>query len=302
MKNYIIALFAILGIAWAETAVQAQELDCTVQINSEQVQTQEKQVFDDMQRALQQFMNTTKWTDEEFEEEEKIKCDMLITLGKGNSITNFTATVQVKSLRPIYGTDYESPMLNFFDNNWVFTYNIGDPLIFAENTYSTELTSLMAFYAYIIIGMDFDTFSKQGGSPYYERARNIVNNSQNNGGKGWSNIGGDTRDRYWLSENLNSPQFEPFRDALYTYHRLVMDNFTEKEEEGREKLLTVLEDIAQVQSLQPTSVTLNAFFDAKAQELAQIFSRGDMEVRQAAVDILMKLDPTNSNVYRKVAR
>lgn len=301
-KQSIIMAMTLFSGLLAVTQVQAQELNCTLQINADQVQTQEQQIFSDMQQALQQFMNTTKWTDTEFEEEEKIKCDILITLDKGTSITDFNARVQVKSLRPVYGTDYETPILSFFDNNWSFRYTVGQPLIFAENTYSTELTSLMAFYAYIIIGLDFDTFSEKGGDPYFERALNIVNNSQNNGGKGWSGIGGDVRDRYWLSENLNSPQFEDFRKGLYTYHRLAMDNLTDDMEGGRTKILEVLQNIKEVQETQPTSVTLNSFFDAKSQELAQIFSRGDEAIQQQAVDLLIRLDPTNSNIYRKILR
>lgn len=273
-----------------------------MRINSDRVQTQEKQVFDDMQKAIQQFMNTTKWTETEFEEHEKIKCDVLITMDEGNSITNFGATVQIKSLRPVYGTEYESPILTFFDNKWGFTYTLGQPLIFSENTYSTELTSLLAFYAYIVIGLDFDTFSPQGGDPYFERALNIVNNSQTNGGRGWTSIGGDTRDRYWLSENLNSPQFEDFRAGLYEYHRLAMDVFAKDNDLARKQILEVLTKMKGVRDLQPTSVTINAFFDAKAQELANIYSRGDEEVRAQAVEILLLLDPTNSNLYRKAVK
>jgi hypothetical protein len=299
MKAFLLAISCLFALA---TTARAQELRCNVQINSDQVQTQEKQIFEDMQQAIQRFMNTTKWTDEEFEEHEKIKCDVLITLDKGNSITNFSARVQIKSMRPIYGTSYETPVLTFFDNNWNFAYTVGQPLIFSENTYSTELTSLLAFYAYAIIALDFDTFSSKGGSPYYERMLNIVNNSQGNGGRGWASIGGDTRDRYWLSENLNSPQFEPFRLGLYTYHRKAMDYMADNADLAREQVLQVLLQVKAVRDVQPTAVTINAFFDAKAQELAQLFSQGDEAVRQEAVALLLELDPTNSTLYRKALK
>ena len=297
MKNiFLLLVFAL----FLPISMYAQELECNIQINSDQVQTQEQQVFTDMQNAIQQFMNTTKWTDEEFEEHERIKCDILITLNKGTSITNFGAVVQIKSIRPVYGTTYESPVINFFDNKWAFTYAPSQPLIFSENTYSTELTSLLAYYAYMIIAIDFDSFSEKGGSPYYQRALNILNNSQTGGRPGWSAIGGDTRDRYWLITNLNSPQFEDFRKAIYKYHRLALDTMTENPEEARKEVLEVLQLIKKVRDQQPTSVTINAFFDAKSVEIANLFTQADEATRAKAVELLVQLDPANSAMYRKL--
>jgi hypothetical protein len=301
MKFFLVNGFAVVLLLWVFPAM-GQELNCNLLLNDERVQSQERQVFRDMQTAISQFMNTTKWTREEFREEERIKCNILITLRKSSTINNFQADVQVQSIRPVYGTDYETPILNYLDTKWSFTYAIDQPLIFAENTFTTELTSLLAFYAYIIIGLDFDTFSMLGGGPYYERALNIVNNSlQANNGPGWNPVG-DSRDRYWLSENLNSPQFIEFREGLYEYHRLALDEFDNDQDEARKKILLVLEKMERVRNLVPGSIVLNAFFDAKAPELIHIFSQGNMETRNRAIEILTRIDPTNTGNYRKALR
>jgi hypothetical protein len=279
---------------------KSQELLCNVKVNGERVQTQERQVFDEMEKAIQQFLNTTKWTELEVREEEKIKCDILITLERGTSITDFGAQVQIKSMRPVYGSDYDSPLLSFFDRNWKFSYSPSQPLIFSDNVYTSELTSLLAFYAYIIIALDADSFAMQGGTPYIDKAFNILNNAQATGGPGWRGVGGDTRDRYWLMENLNSPQFGDFRSGLYEYHRLGLDILTENPDQVRTDLLQILQRIKEVRDLQPTSVTINSFFDAKAAELANLYAQGDEAIRQQAMELLMQLDPTNSNIYRKI--
>jgi hypothetical protein len=302
MQNKLSLLLVFFLVGFGNLELLAQELNCTIKINGDQVQTQERQVFTEMETAIQAFMNNTKWTEDEFTENEKIKCDILITLNKGNSITNFGAIVQIKSIRPIYGTNYDSPVLNFFDNNWVFTFAPSQPLIFAENSYSTELTSLLAYYAYLVIAMDYDTFSEKGGQPYYERALNIMNNAQTGGGKGWNGIGGDIRDRYWLVTNLRSPQFEPYRLSLYNYHRKALDFLVEKPLESREIALASLEKIKTVRDQQPTSVTLNAFFDAKSMELTNLFLQADQDTRTKASELLIQLDPTNAGVYRKLAK
>ncbi len=282
----------------------AQELSCNVIVNGERVQTQERQVFDKLQQAISDFINNTKWTKDKFREEEKIKCNMLVTLKKDTDVAAgvFAADVQIQYSRPVFGTDYESPILNYLDAKWAFKYNASDPLIFQENTFTSELTSLLAYYAYIIIGLDYDTFAQNGGSPYYERALNILQNTaQQSGGSGWGAFS-DTRDRYWLIENLISPQFTPFREALYDYHRLGMDNFGNAQEPSRQAILEALKKIETVVAVKPMSVTVNTFFNAKSGELAEVFSRGDMGVRLNAVELLSKIDPTNASKYKKVLK
>lgn len=279
----------------------SQELDCNVIINSERVQTQERQIFERMQAAISAFLNNTKWTDDEFNEEERIKCNLLINLKAESTIKQFAADAQIQSVRPVFGTEYETPIFNFNDSKWVFQYNASDPLIFQENTFTTPLTSLLAYYAYIIIALDYDSFSLKGGSPYLERALNILNNTQDSGGPGW-NAFGDTRDRYWIVENFNDPQFEPYRTAMYNYHLKAMDTFNSSPDEARRVILSVLENLKKVNQLKPLSVLINNFFDAKGKELKNIFSEGDIETRNKAVEIMIELDPINSSDYRKILK
>ncbi len=297
-KLLYISLFLLHSTIWE---LSAQELNCNVIINSERVQTQERQIFESMQTAIENFMNNTRWTDQEFEEHERIQCNLLINLRSESTITQFAADTQIQSVRPVYGTDYETPIFNFNDSKWIFPYNASDPLIFQENAFTTPLTSLLAYYAYIIIALDYDSFSPKGGNPYLERALNILNNTQDQGGPGW-NAFGDTRDRYWIIENLNSPQFEPFRQAFYRYHLDALDVFEKDPEQARTIILEVLEEIAKVNEAKPLSVMINNFFDAKGEELRNIFSRGDMALRTEAVEIMTELDPIQSSEYRKILK
>jgi hypothetical protein len=280
----------------------AQELRCNVIVNDQQVQTQERQIITQMRDAISQFMNTTEWTTDKYREVERIKCNILITLGGDSDVSQgrYTATVQIQSSRPIYGADIESPILTFFDRSFSFEYQPSQPLIFAENAYTTNLTAMLAYYAYVILAFDYDSFSNLGGSPILQRILNILNNSQQANFPGWTSA--DVRNRYWLSENLNNPQFNPFREGLYQYHRLAMDNFAKDPEGSRKKIVEVLLKLKQVNQVRPNAIVLNAFFDSKADELLNIFSEGDPSVIKQAVEILVTIDPTNASKYRTLIK
>lgn len=297
-KFTFLSLFFIFSSIYAN----AQELRCNVIINDQQVQTQERQIITGMKDAISQFMNTREWTNDKYREFERIKCNILITLGGDSDVSQgrYTATVQIQSSRPIYGTDYESPLLTFFDRNFAFEYQPSQPMIFTENAYTTNLTSMLAYYAYVILALDYDSFANQGGNPILQRILNILNNSQQANYPGWNS--GDSRNRYWLSENLNNPLFMPFREGLYQYHRLAMDTFGKNPEEARKKILEVLQKLKQVNQVRPASVTINAFFDSKADELVSIFSEGNPATIKQAVDLLIVIDPTNATKYRTLIK
>lgn len=297
-KFPILFLFFIFCFIYAN----AQELSCNVMINDQQVQTQERQIITGMKDAISQFMNTREWTNDKYREFERIKCNIFITLGGDSDVSQgrYTATVQIQSSRPIYGTDYESPLLTFFDRNFAFEYQPSQPMIFTENAYTTNLTSMLAYYAYVILALDHDSFANQGGNPILQRILNILNNSQQANFPGWNS--GDSRNRYWLSENLNNPLFTPFREGLYQYHRLAMDAFGKNPEEARKKILDVLQKLKQVNQVRPASVTINAFFDSKADELVNIFSEGNPATIKQAVDLLIVIDPTNATKYRTLIK
>ena len=220
-----------------------QELACVVLVNDKRVQTQERQVFRDLEVAISNFMNNREWTDDIFKDEEKIKCNIYITL-KEKSVSQpfFEATVQIQSQRPVYGTDFNTQLLDFIDNKWKFEYSISQPIIYSENSFTNELTALLSFYAYIIIGIDYDTFSPNGGSPYFDKAFNIMSNAPQTSKSGWSSFG-NTRDRYWLIANLNDIKFRPFRKALYIYHLQGMDIINEDNQKGKLKILEALQEI-----------------------------------------------------------
>ena len=297
-KFFFLFVFFLFKFIYAD----AQELRCNVIINDQQVQTQERQIITGMKDAISQFMNTKEWTVDKFREFERIKCNILITLGGDSDVSQgrYTATVQIQSSRPIYGTDYESPLLTFFDRNFSFEYQPSQPLIFTENAYTTNLTAMLAYYAYVILALDYDSFANQGGSPILQRILNILNNSQQANYPGWNS--GDSRNRYWLSENLNNPQFLPYREGLYQYHRLAMDTFGKNPEEARKKIVEVLQKLKQVNQVRPASVIINAFFDSKADELVSIFSEGNPATIKQAVDLLLAIDPTNATKYRALIK
>ena len=209
----------------------AQELNCRVIVNAQQVQTTERAVFAEMETEFAQFLNTTKWTPDDFEEEEVIKCNLVITISDMPSIGVFQASVQVLSSRPVYGTGYESVVMNFADRNWDFEYVQSQPLRFNENTFTDNITSMLAYYAYMIIGYDYDTFSELGGTPHYERAFRIVNNAQQSNYPGWQQFN-SVRNRYWLIENIQNPQLELEKRSTTT---IAMDSISWRKIENRQK-------------------------------------------------------------------
>jgi hypothetical protein len=279
----------------------AQELRCRVTVDARQAQISDRSIFKDMEKAMSDFMNTRKWTNDKFTAEERINCSITVTITRSPAIGFYEGTAQVQATRPIYGTNMESFVLNYVDRQWQFQFNQSSPLdVFNENIYNANLTSLLAYYAYIIIGTDYDSFAKFGGTPFFQQAFTIANNAQQgvqNGEKGWQAFD-DTRNRYWLIENLQNQQMQVLRENNYVYHRVVLDNFREKPDEGRVKVVEVLQKMKQVNQIRPAAVLSNTFFDTKADELINLFSQGDPQQRQQAYNLLAELDPTNTDRYK----
>lgn len=277
----------------------AQELNCLVTINATQVQTSDRGIFKDMKVAIEQFMNGRKWTNDPYKNHEKINCSLLITITKMPSIGSFSATVQVQSARPVFNSNYSTLLLNFADRDWEFEYIESLPLEYNDNTYTANLTSMLAFYAYIIIGMDYDSFSDLGGTPYFQRALMVVNNAQQANRPGWQQLGSN-RNRYWLIENINNPQFLDIRKALYTYHRLGLDTFSKDPDQARIAILNCLKDVKKARDINPNAIIIISFMDAKSKELANVFSEGNIQVRREAYDVITSIDPTNNASYEKI--
>jgi hypothetical protein len=279
--------------------VFSQELNCNVEINSERIQTSDRLIFEDMERSFEDFLNNKKWTSDQFNVEERINCNLLITMDRNPSVGNFEATVQIQAARPIYNSNYETILLNFADRDWVFQYFESQPLQFADNLINDNLTAMLAFYAYIILTLDYDSFSPEGGTEYLEKAWNIIQNAQQSGASGWQQFESN-RNRYWLAENLLSPQLKDIRELNYNYHRLALDEFIDKPDEARKVILEGLKKIQAMNKARPNSVIIISFFDAKSDELARIFSQGNMAIRRQAYDIAVELDPTQAEKYKSM--
>lgn len=277
----------------------SQELNCTVTINSTQITTSDRGIFRDMKTAVEQFMNSRKWSGESYKNYEKINCNMLITITKMPAIGNFSASVQIQAARPVFNTNYSSLIFNFADRDWEFEYIESLPLEFNDNTYTTNLTSLLALYAYVMIGVDSDTFSELGGSPYFQKALAVVNNAQQANRPGWQPLNSN-RSRYWIVENYNNGQMVDMRKAIYAYHRLGLDTFDKDPDKSREVILKGLRDVKKVRDINPTSILVVSFFDAKSKELANIFSSGNIQIRREAYDIITAIDPSNRAAYDKM--
>ncbi|GIV37531.1 MAG: DUF4835 domain-containing protein [Cyclobacteriaceae bacterium] len=297
MRNLIvlIALFTPLVLV-------AQELNCVVTINvGPRVRTTDQAVFRDMKNAFQQFLNSRKWTSDTYAPHERINCSLLININDMPAIGVFNASVQVQAARPVYNTTYTSLIFNFADREWDFEYVESQPLEYNDNTFTSNLTSLLAFYAYMIIGIDNDTFSELGGNAQFQRALQVVNNAQGSNRNGWQPTGSN-RNRYWLVENYINPQFTEIRRAMYRYHRLGMDTFEQDPENSRRIILDCLKSIKKARDINPNAIIVISFFDAKTRELANIFSDGQLPVRREAYDLIVSMDPSNQAGYEKIIR
>jgi hypothetical protein len=295
-RSFILLLLILVGLFKAN----AQELNCKVVINADKVQTMERQVFSDMQTAFTRFLNTRRWTNDQFKAEERINCTLILNFNPTSSLGLYNASAQIQSSRPVYGTSYNTVLFNFLDKNFEFEYVQSQPLDYNDNGNFTHLTAMLAFYAYVIIGLDYDSFSKMGGNPYFQKALNVVNNAQQFNTAGWAGFDGNQRNRYWVSENLSNQQFIPLREGMYTYHRLALDDFQKDPEKSRTQIIDILNKIKVVKKQKPNSVLINAFFDAKMDELIKIFSEASPQLKQQAYTLLSDLDPTNTDKYKKL--
>lgn len=300
MRKALILLFLIVLSA----GLRAQELDCRVIVNSERAQTTERDIFRDMEKAFAQFLNERQWTNDAFEPREKIKCQLIIGIDAVNSATSFSATVQVQSVRPVFNTNLETSLLsltqNYADKDWQFEYSESQPLDFNENIFSSNITSILAYYAYMIIGLDYDSFSRLGGNPYFEKAMQIAMTAQQSNRTGWQQFVSPPRNRYWLIENMMNPQLRPVREAVYEYHRLSLDLFLDDADESRKVALEALKKIQKANSTRPNSFLVTLFFYSKSSEISNLFSEGDLGIRREAYTLLTELDPTNTDKYRKI--
>lgn len=277
----------------------SQELNCTVEILTQQVQS-DKTVFEKMQKSVYEFMNNTKWTGDEFGNEERIECSILINISERIGSDEFKATMQIQSRRPVFGSSYATTILNHNDNDIQFKYAQFDQLTFSESTYQSEITSLLAFYAYMILGYDYDTFELNGGNPYFQKALAVVNTAQSSPfGTGWQSFKSN-KNRYWLVNNHLDQVFKPLRNCMYTYHRLGLDVFHERQQDARQEIANAIDLLVSIHSARPNSYNMQVFFVAKFDELVKMFTPAPQEQKAKVVEVLQKLDPGHTAKYQSI--
>ncbi len=273
----------------------AQELNCQVVVNAEQTGQANASVFKTLQNSLTEFVNQKRWTNRDFLPQERINCSMFINI-TGYDGNTFTGTIQVQSSRPVFGSTMVSPVLNFNDEQLAFEYTEYQPLEFSPNQFNSNLVSVISYYVYTILGLDADTFSEQGGTSYYQTANQIVGTAQQSAYSGWKGTDGN-RSRYQLNADLLSNSYSGYRNALYTYHRQGLDVMHMSPEEGKEAIASSIIDLQRMNSRRPNSLLLRTFFDAKADEVAQIFSGGPSVNIREVVDALNTMAPTFSEKW-----
>lgn len=290
-------LFIIL-LLFSGTLCFAQELNCQVRVIAPQVQTSDRRVFETLRTEIYNFMNNTRWTTDEFLNQERIECQFEITI---NSLSGseFNGSIQVTSTRPVYGSSYNSPMLNYKDNDLNFRYLEYQPLEFNKNANNENLISILAFYAYIILGIDYESYSEDGGEQFFSEAQTIVANSQASSRPGWKAFESRSN-RYWLSENFNEPIFQPVRDLYYNYHRKGLDQMISKKEDAVTVILESIEELKQVHRDRPASFLMQVLWTAKADEVVNIFKGAFPPEQVRAVNTLNEIDPSNTSKYDKI--
>lgn len=299
-KFHSLSLFLLLWCGLL-SPLSAQELNFNVRVNAEAIQANDPQVFEDMQNTIREFINSRSWTEDRFESRERIFGNLIINIQSSPGIGQYKATVQIQSSRPVYGSSYETLLFNYLDKDWVFEYTPSQPLDYNENAFSNNLTSMLAFYAYLVIGLDYDSFALMGGTPYFRQANDIAQNAQqeNISGSGWLRFESN-QNRFWLIQNINNQRNLPIREALYTYHRKGLDMFASKPEEARENITLSIRSISQVAKNQPNALFVRTFFDAKRREIVNIFSKGDMQKRKEVYNMLVEMDPTHREDYDEI--
>ena len=291
-----IVLFFLFFLTFS---LHSQELNCLVTVNAAQVQGSNVQVFKTLQKSLSEFINQTKWTNQEVKVEERINCAMniIITSRDNNS---FQASIQVQSTRPIYGSTYDSPILNIRDEKFSFTYNEFDPLIYNPNSFDSNLISTIVFYTQIILGVDADTFKKYGGEPYLKEAQNVMLQAQQSGIQSWQNVVG-TQNRFLLIDNLLSSKLKNYRSILYDYHRKGMDVFSSNERTAKQTIENSLISLETIYNKSIGNYLIRIFLDAKADEIVSIYSDGAKTQKTTTlIKTLRKISPNNNSKWRQL--
>ncbi len=283
-----------------------QEFNCTVTIITEakvEVSTADKAVLDQLKTAMYEFMNNQQWTNDKFKTEERINCQIQLQITAIPSMGNYSGSMQIQSSRPAFNSSYNSTLFNFQDDNIQISYQSGTSLILPKNGYKDNLSSLLGFYGYFMLGMDYDSFSLKGGTPYFTQAQQIVSNAQSSGIAGWQSnesSGKGKRNRYWLVDNVLHQLFEPLRECNYEYHRKGIDVLYEDKAKGRKAIFDALTKLNKITASRPNSVNLQIFCYDKLNEIKNLYLDAEAKDKTDVVNLLKKIDPVNSSKYEQI--
>lgn len=304
-KLPVLLLILVLDLL-AGPAARAQELLAEVTVSTENVTISDPTIVTQMQNEIRNFLNSRAWTTQAYRPEERIRLRIFIGITAIPQNGTYNSTMRLISTRPVYGTGYDTNVISISDRSFNFNFSPQMPLGFSPNSFESNLSSLLGYYAYLVIGLDRDTFARLGGTPYFELARNVVNYSgnqtkTNEPDPGW--LGTGSRERHWLLDNITDPQLEAFRTGLYSYYRQGMDVFVEKPDEARAAVMTALTGVQKAAVTRPGTLFARAFFDAKSEEIANIFRTSqDQQLKQQLVTMLTEVDPTNAAKYQTVLK
>lgn len=297
MRPLKILFTTIILALWCECAV-SQELNCKVEVNADKVQNVNKEVFNTLQSAISDYINTQKWTEAQFSTNEKIECRLYLTINSYEE-PNISGDLQIQSLRPVYNSSYTTTIINLKDTKVDFTYELNQPLVFSDVSWEGNLTGILNFYAYLIIAMDFDTFSPNGGDPYYDKAENIVRMAQSEGESGWKAFE-DTKNRSSVLSAYTDKTTSGIRDILYKYHRKGLDEMVVSPDKGRSIITQTISTLQSIYDIAPMSVCLSMFKDAKLDELVNVYSKASKTERDEVYEILKVLYPTETTRLKKI--
>jgi hypothetical protein len=286
----IAILICLTNMVWA------QDFNAHVQVLTPKLQTSNKRVFQVLENAMKDFMNNRKWCAEQILPQERMECNLVLNVTAWDGSSKFSGELQVQSTRPIYGSTYTSTLVSVNDKDFDFTYTEGQQLDFNDQNFQSNLTSVLGYYANIIIGMDYDSFAKFSGTPYFVKAQTIVTAAQGAGYKGW-NAFDSNHNRYWLVENLNNKRYQIIREFIYSYHRLGLDLMSDNAANGRKAIADILPDLSQIDRQSLGAMLPQILFTAKSDEFVSVFSAADPQTRIKAYNILNDADPSNGNKY-----
>lgn len=301
MNRLLLIAFFILGVCKESIA---QELNCVAEIipsPSLTIGPTEKDIFTEMSQSIQEFMNNTRWTTDIFEIEERINCNILITITEIPSTSTYSGKIQVQSSRPVFNSSYNTTLLNHVDNDFTVNYLRGTPILPLSNfQYRDNLSAILSFYAYMILGYDYDSFELEGGGQFFKNAQQIANNAKNSGDEGWSARSGKKNNRYYMVDNVLQSVFQPLRKTYYEYHRQGFDIMYRDLKGGRAAVLNSLKALNNIHNARPASMNVQMFLTAKSDEIINLFSEAEMQEKNQVVNILKRVDPSNSSKYQKI--